>query len=104
MKEKEKFVQINKIQGYENIRDCYWISNTDEDKIMNKDTGKILKINLNNKSYKRIRLMTKDGKVRNHYLHVLKAKAFIYGPNPLGANVVRHLNDCKADNALINLS
>lgn len=102
---KEKWVRINTIGGYEEIRDCYYLSNSNEDKIMNKDTGKILKINLNNKGcYKRIRLMTKDGKVRNYYLHVLKVKAFIYGPNPLDATLVRHLDDCKTNNALINLS
>ena len=31
---KEKFVRINAIEGYEEIRDCYWISNTDEDIIV----------------------------------------------------------------------
>ena len=37
-------------------------------------------------------------------IHVLKAKAFLFGPNPLDYNVVRHLNDAKTDNRLINLA
>ena len=41
---KEKLVQINKIQGYEDIRDCYWISNSNEDKVINRNTGKMMKI------------------------------------------------------------
>ena len=101
---REKWVQINKIQGYEDIRDCYWISNSDEDKIMNKNTGKMKKIWIDKDGYKRVKLMTKDGKMKNCGVHVLKAKGFIYGPNPLGANVVRHLDDCKTNNALTNLA
>ena len=101
---KEKLVQINQIQGYENIKDYYWISNADEDKIINKDTGKIRKLRFDNKGYKRVNLMTKDGKIRTYNIHVMKAKAFIFGPNPLGANVVRHLNDVKIDNRLENLA
>ena len=59
---KEKWVQINKIQGYENISDCYWISNSDEDKIMNKDTGKLLKSSPNGHGYLSVSLITIDGK------------------------------------------
>ena len=101
---KEKWVRINTIEGYEDVRDCYWISNADEDKVMNKDTGKRLKIRINGRSYPIVDLMTKDGKYRTCYLHVLKAKVFLFGPNPLGANIVRHLNDVKYDNRLINLA
>ena len=79
---KEKLVQINQIQGYENIKDYYWISNADEDKIINKDAGKIRKLRFDNKGYKRVNLMTKDGKIRTYNIHVMKAKAFIFGPNP----------------------
>ena len=39
---KEKWIKINTIEGYEEIRDCYYLSNSNEDKIMNKDTGKQL--------------------------------------------------------------
>lgn len=101
---KEKWVRINQIEGYENVRDCYWISNADEDKIMNRDSGKIKKIGINNQGYKRVGLRTKDGKVRTCKIHVIKAKAFIFGPNPLGYNVVRHLNDIRTDNRLENLA
>ena len=101
---KEKWVRINTIEGYENIKDCYWISNTDEDKIMNKNTGKQLKSRLDKDGYLMVNLMTTDNKVKTCRIHVIKAKTFIYGPNPLGATLVRHLNDCKTNNALINLA
>ena len=103
MKE-EKFVKINIIEGYEDIKDCYWISNNNEDKIINRNTGKQLKGSLDDKGYKRINLRTIDGKMKDCKVYILKAKAFIYGPNPLTYNVVRHLNDCKTDNRLENLA
>ena len=101
---KEKFVRINAIEGYEEIRDCYWISNSDEDKVMNRNSGKQLKPWFDDYGYKAIRLRTIDGKYKNCRIHVLKAKAFLFGPNPLGYNVVRHLNDVKTDNRLTNLA
>ena len=101
---KEKWVQICQIQGFEEIKDYYRISNADEDKIVNRSTGKIMKIELNKDSYKRVNLMTIDGKQKHYKIHVLKAKAFIYTPNPLGYNIVRHLDDYKTNNALTNLA
>ena len=100
----KKWIQINTIEGYEDIREWYWLSNSDEDKIINKDTGKQLRGSLDNKGYKTIRLRTNQGKTRNCKIHVLKAKAFLFSPNPIGANVVRHLNDIKTDNRLENLA
>ena len=32
---KEKWVQICQIQGFEEIKDCYWLSNSDTDTIVN---------------------------------------------------------------------
>ena len=101
---KEKWIQINKIQGYEEIKDCYWISNADEDKVINRSTGKQLKVGLNGRGYPRVKLMTVDGKVKDCRIHVIKAKAFLYSPNPLTYNVIRHLNDIKIDNKLENLA
>lgn len=101
---KEKFVRINTIEGYEDVKDCYWISNSDEDVVMNRDNRKMMKIGLDKYGYKRVGLMTKDEKKKMCRIHVLKAKAFLFGPNPLGYNVVRHLNDVKTDNGLINLA
>ena len=101
---REKWVQICQIQGLEDIREWYWISNNDEDRIVNRNTGKILKPGLNNHGYLKVNLMTIDGKQKNCRVHIIKARAFIYGPNLLGANVVRHLNDIKTDNRLINLA
>ena len=96
-------MRINTIEGYENVRDCYWISNSDTDKVINRNTGKQLKIRFDYKGYKRVELITKQNKVRCCKIHVLKAKAFIFGPNPLDADQIRHLNDVKTDNRLINL-
>ena len=101
---KEKWVRINTIQGYEEVKDQYWISNSDEDIIVNRNTGKQLKGNLDNRGYKAVSLQAKDGKQKKCRIHVIKAKAFLFSPNPLGANVVRHLDDCKTNNALINLA
>ena len=99
----EKWVQICQIQGFEEIKDCYWISNTDEDKIMNRDTGRRLKPYINY-GYSLVKLTTNQGKTRNCKMHILKAKAFIYSPNPLAYDVVRHLNDIRTDNRLENLA
>ena len=101
---KEKWVRINTIEGYEEIRDQYWISNSDEDKVVNRDTGKKLKICINKDGYPIVGLMTIDNKVKICRVHVIKAKGFIYSPNPLSYNMVRHLNDIKTDNRLINLA
>ena len=101
---KEKWIQICKIQGFEDVREWYWISNSNEDKIINKNTGKQMKIGFDKDGYPMISLRTKDGKKKTYKIHVLKAKAFIFGPNPLGVSLVRHLNDVKTDNRLINLA
>ena len=101
---KEKWVRINTIEGYEDIKNCYWISNSDDDVIVNRNTGKKLKIILNSKGYKKIGLRTIHNKYKYCSIHVFKAKAFIHTVNPLGANVVRHLNDVKSDNRLKNLA
>ena len=100
---KEKWVQINKIQGFEEVKDCYYLSNSDEDKIMNRNTGKLLKPWIDRYGYKKFCLVTTNGK-RSYKIHILKAKAFLFSPNPLGVNVVRHLNDCKTNNTLTNLT
>ena len=100
---KEKWVQINKIQGFEDVREWYWISNSNEDKIINRNTGKMRKLYINH-GYLLVKLITNQGKVKNCRIHVLKAKAFIFSPNPLGATLVRHLDDCKTNNALTNLT
>ena len=101
---KEKWVRINTIEGYEDIKSCYWISNNNEDKVMNRSTEKIMKIELDKNGYKRVSLQTIDGKQKHYKIHILKASVFLFGPNPLSANIVRHLDDCKTNNALTNLA
>ena len=101
---KEKWIQICQIQGFEEVREWYWLSNSNEDKIINRNTGKRLKGSFDNKGYKKINLRTIGGKMRTYRIHILKAKAFFYTPNPLGADIVRHLDDCKTNNILTNLT
>ena len=101
---KEKWVRINTIQGFEEIKDCYWISNSDEDKIMNKNTGKILKSCFDKGGYRRVGLRTIEGKKKVYRIHTIKCKAFIYTPNLINVNIIRHLNDIKTDNRLENLT
>ena len=101
---KEKWVQINKIQGFEEIKDQYWISNSNEDKIINRNIGKIRKIRFDKDSYPIVSLRTKNDKYRYCRIHILKAKAFLFSPNPLAYNIIRHLNDIKTDNRLENLA
>ena len=100
---KEKWVRINTIEGYEDVREYYYLSNSDEDMVVNKNTGKVMKISPDKYGYRVITLQAQNNKHRRCRIHVLKAKAFIYSPNPLGANMVRHLNDIKIDNRLENL-
>ena len=72
---KEKFIRINTSEGYENIKDCYWISNSDEDVIVNRNTGKTIKIIFDRKGYKRVKLYTKDKLfVNSQLVHI-----FIWG-------------------------
>ena len=99
-----KWIQINKIQGYEEVKDQYWISNSDEDKIINRNTGKILRGYIDKYGYRRANLRTTCEKLKSCKFHVIKAKAFLFTPNPLGANMVRHLNDIRTDNRLENLA
>ena len=101
---KEKWVRINTIEGYEDIKDQYWISNSDEDVIINRSTNKRVKGSIDDYGYKRIGLRIIDGKYKKCRIHVIKAKAFLFGPNPLSYNVIRHLNDIPTDNRLINLA
>ena len=101
---KEKWIRINTIEGYEDVREWYWLSNSDEDKIINRNIGKVMKISPDKYGYRVVTLQAQNNKHRRCRIHVLKAKAFIYSPNPLGANMVRHLNDVKTDNRLENLA
>ena len=101
---KEKWVQICQIQGFEEVREWYWISNSNEDKIINRNTGKILKFHPDKDGYKVIGLITKNKKQKPYRIHAIKISAFIYAPNPLTYNIIRHLNDIKTDNRLENLA
>nr|QBK88364.1 MAG: HNH endonuclease [Mimivirus LCMiAC01] len=84
------------IDGY----DIYMISNLG--RIKNKNTNRILKLQLN-KGYYVVTLYNKNKKSKQvtHFVHRLIAKAFI--ENKENKKVVDHINNIKTDNRAINL-
>ena len=82
------------LKNYEGL---YFISK--DGTIKNKDR-KLMSYYLSADNYHRITLM-KDGKKRNHYIHILVCKQFI--PNPLKLKEVDHINLKRGDNRVSNL-
>ena len=64
----------------------------------------MMKISLNRCGYKTVGLVVVNGKKKVYRIHAIKCKAFIYTPNPINVNIIRHLNDIKTDNRLENLT
>lgn len=83
------------IEGYE---DLYEVS--DEGRIRNKNTGRILKPNKTHKGYLQVKLCKDGGKV-GYSIHRLVAKAFI--PNPDNYPQVNHIDEDKTNNNVNNL-
>ena len=92
-----KQVQISKL--YPNIRDCYYI--TDEDKVININTGLEVKQNTKER-YIRVSMLKKDGKCTRLLCHRLKMMAFNPVENMENLQV-NHINGNKHDNRLENL-
>lgn len=92
-----KQVQISKL--YPNIRDCYYI--TDEDKVINVNTGREVKQNTKER-YIRVSMLKKDGKCTRLLYHRLKMMAFNPVENMENLQV-NHINGNKHDNRLENL-
>ena len=78
----------------------YQVSNLARVRSLYKGKTKLIKPDIIHTGYLRVTLY-KDGKTKNHYVHVLVAKAFI--PNPEGKRQVNHINGDKADNRVENL-
>lgn len=88
------------IEGYEGL---YQVSNTGQVKSLNyNQTGeiKLLKQYTNKKGYKRTSL-SKNGKVKNHWMHRLVAIAFI--PNPNNYKEINHKDENPSNNNVKNL-
>ena len=95
-----KEIQINKIKGYEDIRDCYIIKS--DGSIINTDTDKILKPSFDKDGYLTYRIMTSNNNRRHIRTHRVLAEWLI--PNPNNLPMVRHLNDNKFDCRIENLA
>ena len=95
-----KEIQINKIKGYEGIRDCYIIKS--DGSIINTDTDKILKPSFDKDGYLTYRIMTSNNNRRHIRTHRVLAEWLI--PNPNNLPIVRHLNDNKLDCRIENLA
>ena len=95
-----KEIQINKIKGYEDIRDCYIIKS--DGSIINTDTNKILKPSFDKDGYLTYRIMTSNNNRRHIRTHRVLAEWLI--PNPNNLPMVRHLNDNKLDYRIENLA
>ena len=64
--------------------------------------GKLLKGNLNKNGYRQV-ILSKDGKIKNYYIHQLVAMAFL-GHKPNGYNgVIDHIDRDRLNNNLKNL-
>ena len=91
-------IQINKIEGYEDILPRYWIN--EEGQITNKETGKTIKWLISRHGYYYCHLWTNN---RSRYIRMHRLLALAFIPNPNNYPLVRHLNDIKTDNRLENL-
>ena len=91
-------IQINKIEGYEDILPRYWIN--EKGQITNKETGKTIKWLISRHGYYYCHLWANN---RNRYIRMHRLLALAFIPNPNNYPLVRHLNDIKTDNRLENL-
>ena len=91
-------IQINKIEGYEDILPRYWIN--EKGQITNKETGKTIKWLISRHGYYYCHLWTNN---RSRYIRMHRLLALAFIPNPNNYPLVRHLNDIKTDNRLENL-
>lgn len=84
------------IQGFEGL---YAVSN--RGRVMNLESGKVLKPQVNNNGYERVCLV-KNKKRKKCYIHKLVANAFIENPNNLVQ--VNHIDENKRNNNVNNLN
>lgn len=77
----------------------YLISNMG--RVMNKNTGRILKPTYDKDGYKRITLINKQGKGKKIRIHRIVAETYI--PNPTHKPCIDHINAIRTDNRVENL-
>ena len=87
--------EFRDVVGFE---DLYEVS--DEGRVRNKNTGRILKPNKINKGYLQV-ILCKDGERKPALVHRLVAKAFISNPNHYPQ--VNHIDENKSNNHVENL-
>ena len=93
-------IQINKLQGLENISDCYYMD--DDLRLWNIKTNKIKKETLGGRNYLYYTLNEKDtNKQIKVYKHRIVALAFI--PNPNNLPQINHIDGDKLNNNINNL-
>lgn len=100
--EVEVWVQINKVEELENIRDYYWVSNFGRIKSVGGREEKILK-QADCNGYLLVGLQTSDGKQKMMRVHRLVALAFVSGWSE-ERNQANHINEVKTDNQASNLN
>ena len=99
--------QINKIEGYENIKDGYFI--TKEGEVLSycnlhgglKEEPKVLKQYEKTGGYLNVALVNKDNKVKYVRVHRLVALAYI--ENPHNKEYVNHIDENRKNNNIKNL-
>lgn len=78
----------------------YQVSNFARVRSLYRGKTRLIKPDIIHTGYLRVTLY-KDGKTKNHYVHVLVAQAFI--PNPEGKRQVNHIDGNKTNNRVENL-
>lgn len=90
--------KINKLKGFENVKDYYCI--TEFGFVYSTFNNSLLKNFISNTGYSRINLKTKNGKQSNYSIHRIVAVAFIGYKNKLEVN---HIDENKQNNNVENL-
>lgn len=93
-------IQINKIKGYENVQDIYFINK--DGHVYSEKIGGYLKECSNGHGYMNVSLKLKGEKKYKHaYVHRLTAMAYV--ANPHGKSEVNHIDENAGNNRADNL-
>lgn len=97
-------IKVNTLENYDKIRDKYYVTTCGKIVIVEKDSYKIMKPNINKKGYHQYRLRIKDNNKDSvrPYVHKLVALAYIKNNDP-NKNQVDHIDMDKNHNYVGNL-